>query len=69
MCDDLVMYVSACVLRHKMACAVKLDYSEEEVHRFNLTLSSDIHVRDYAKRQVNDYAKRQVKGQGVWFQI
>ena len=25
------MYASACVLRNKMTCAMKLDYSEEEV--------------------------------------
>ena len=31
---------SACVLRSKMTCAEKLDYSEEKVRRFNLTLSS-----------------------------
>ena len=28
------------ILRSKMTCAEKLDYSEEKVRRFNLTLSS-----------------------------
>ena len=32
MCD-IVMYASACMLRNKMTCAMKLDYSEEEVQR------------------------------------
>ena len=32
------MYASACVLRNKMTCAMKLDYSEEEVRNVNLTL-------------------------------
>ena len=32
--------VQVLVLRSKMTCAEKLDYSEEKVRRFNLTLSS-----------------------------
>ena len=39
MCDEIVVYAIACVLRNKMACAMKLDYSEEEVRKFNLTFS------------------------------
>ena len=34
----IVVYASACVLRNKMTCAMKLDYSEEEVRNVNLTL-------------------------------
>ena len=41
-----------------MTCAEKLDYSEEKVRRFNLTLSS------WA-----DCAQRQDTGQEVWSQI
>ena len=41
-----------------MTCAEKLDYSEEKVRRFNLTLSSRA-----------DCAKRQDTGQDVWSQI
>ena len=52
------MYASACVLRSKMTCAEKLNYSEEKVRRFNLTLSS------WA-----DCAQRQDTGQNVWSQI
>ena len=37
-CDEIVVYASACVLRNKMTCAMKLDYSEEEVRNVNLTL-------------------------------
>ena len=37
--DDFIMYASACVLRSKMACAVKWDYNEKEVCRVNLTPS------------------------------
>ena len=40
MCDDSVVYASACVLRSKMTCAEKLDLSEEKVRRFNFTLFS-----------------------------
>ena len=40
MSDDLVVHASACVFRNKIACAIKLDYSEEEVHIVNFTLSS-----------------------------
>ena len=39
MCDEIVVYASACVLRNKMTCAMKMDYSEEEVRSVNLTLS------------------------------
>ena len=35
---EIVVYASACVLRNKMTCAMKLDYSEEEVRNVNLTL-------------------------------
>ena len=54
----LVSDVSACVLRNKMTCAIKLDYSEEEVHNVNLTLSSS-----------PSCTQRQDTGQesGVWF--
>ena len=41
-----------------MTCAEKLDYSEEKVRRFNLTLSS-----------LADCAQRQDTGQDVWSQI
>ena len=48
------MYASACVLKSKMTCAEKLDYSEEKVRRFNLTLS--IYVYSYIGKSVlNDY--------------
>ena len=40
MCDEIVMYANACVLRNKMTCAMKLDYSEEEMRSVNLTSSS-----------------------------
>ena len=36
--NDPEPYASACVLRNKMTCAMKLDYSEEEVRNVNLTL-------------------------------
>ena len=52
------MYASACVLRSKVTCVKKLDYSEEKVRRFNLTLSSEA-----------DCAQRQDTGQDVWSQI
>ena len=55
---DWVVYASACVLRSRMTCAEKLDYSEKKVRRFNLTLSS------WA-----DCAQRQDRGQDVWSQI
>ena len=42
MCDDLVVYASACVLRSKITCAEKIDYSEEEVHRFNVWIGEAI---------------------------
>ena len=41
-----------------MTCAEKLDYSEEKVRRFNLTLSSSA-----------DCVQRQGTGQDVWCQI
>ena len=41
-----------------MTCAVKLDYSEEKVRRFNLTFSSLAYC-----------AQRQDTGQDVWSQI
>ena len=41
-----------------MTCAEKLDYSEEEVRRFNLTLVS-----------LPDCAQRQDTDQAVWSQI
>ena len=50
------MYASACV--SKMTCAEKLDYREEKLRRFNLTLSS-----------LADCAQRQDTGQDVWNQI
>ena len=53
MCDDLVVYASACVLRSKITCADKLDYSEEEVHSILLP----------------GCAQRQDIGQDVWSQI
>ena len=52
------MYASACVLKSKVTCIEKLDYSEEKVRRFNLTLSSRA-----------DCAQRQDTGQDVWSQI
>ena len=55
MCDEIVVYVSACVLRNKMMCAMKLDYSEEDVHSVNLTGSSSPKC-----------AQRQDTGQNVW---
>ena len=43
MCDVTVVCASACVLRNKMTCAMKLEYnvSEEEVHNVNLTQRHD----------------------------
>ena len=38
MCINYVVYASACVLRNKMTCAVKLDCSENGVCRVNLTV-------------------------------
>ena len=55
MCDEIVEYASACVLRNKMTCAMKLDYSEEEVRSVNLTHSSSPNC-----------AQRQDTGQDVW---
>ena len=49
------MYASACVLINKMTCAMKLDYSEEEVRSLNLTRSSSLNC-----------AQRQDTGQDVW---
>ena len=37
MCNEIVVYASACVLRNKMTCAMKLDFSEEEVRSLVLT--------------------------------
>ena len=53
MCDEIVVYASACVLRNKLTCAMKLDYSEEEV--CNLTHSSSPNC-----------AQRQDTGEDVW---
>ena len=36
----MIEYASACVLRSKMTCAEKLDYSEEKVRRFNCQVRS-----------------------------
>ena len=55
MCDEIVVYASACVLRNKMTCAIKLDYSEEEVRSVNLTRSTSPNC-----------AQRQDTGQDVW---
>ena len=49
------MYASACVLRNKMKCGMKSDYSEEEVRSVNLTRSSSLNC-----------AQRQGTGQDVW---
>ena len=54
MCVEIVVYASACVLRNKMTCTMKLDYSEEEVRNVNLTHSSSPKC-----------AKRQDTGQDV----
>ena len=40
MCDESAVYAIAYVLRNKMKCAMKLDYSEVEMHSVNLTRSS-----------------------------
>ena len=53
MCDEIVVYASACVLRNKTACPMKLDYSEEELR--SLTHSSSPNC-----------AQRQDTGQDVW---
>ena len=55
MCNEIVVYASACVLRSKMTCARKLDYSEEEVRSVNLTHSSSTNC-----------AQRQDTGQDIW---
>ena len=55
MCDEMVVYAIARVLRNTMTCAMKLDYSEEEVRSVNLTRSSS-----------PNYAQRQDIGQDVW---
>ena len=39
MCDEIVVYSSACVLRNKITCGMTLDYSEEEVRNVNITRS------------------------------
>ena len=39
--------VYASVLRNKMTCAMKLDYSEEEVRSVNLACSSSSHPSSY----------------------
>ena len=46
------------VLRSKMTCTKKMDYSEEKVRRFNLTLS-----------YWADCAQNQDTGQDVWSKI
>ena len=55
MCDEIVVYASACALRNMMTSTMKLDYSEEEVRSVNLTHSSS-----------PNYAQRQDTGQDVW---
>ena len=40
MCDEHVVYASACVLRNKMMCGMKLAYSEKEMRSVSLTRSS-----------------------------
>ena len=55
MCDEILVYASACVLRNKMACAMKLDYNTEEVRSVNLTHSFSPNC-----------AQRQDTGQDVW---
>ena len=40
MYDEIIVYASVCVLKNKMTCATKLDYSDEEVRNLNLTHSS-----------------------------
>ena len=52
MCDEIVVYASACVLRNKMTCAMKLDYSEEEVRNVNLTHSSSPNCAQLCSGQV-----------------
>ena len=39
MCDEIVVHVNGCVLRNKMSCTMKLDYSQEEVRSGNLAPS------------------------------
>ena len=51
MYDEIVVDASACVLRNKMTFAMKLHYSEEEVHNANLTRSSSPNC---AQRQDTD---------------
>ena len=52
------MYASACVLRNKMTCAVKLKYREEEVRSVNLTRSSSPNC-----------AQRQDTVQDIWSSV
>ena len=53
--DAIVVHASSCVLRNKMTCAMKLDYSAEEVRSVNLTHLS-----------LPNCAQRHDKGQDVW---
>ena len=50
MCDEIVVYVSACVLRNKMTCAMKLDHSEEEVHVRNVLTQLCPEARNRSRR-------------------
>ena len=52
-----MLVISACVLRNKITCAMKLDYSAEEVRSVNLTRPHPTVPR----------GKTQVKTSGVGF--
>ena len=52
---EIVVYASACMLRNKMTCAMKFDYSEEEVRSVNLHCSSS-----------PNFGQRQDTGQDIW---
>ena len=57
-CEIIVIYASACVLRNKMACAMKLYFSKEEV------AASTSLARSH---QTVHRGKTQVKTSGVGF--
>ena len=52
MCDELVMYATACMLRNKITCAMVLNYSQEELRNVNRTRSSSPNCTRHMSRRL-----------------